>query len=188
MDKELLLKILRSTALCTDVYAHIYRVILEDKSIFWEEIVSVIVRKIKVHTNMCLILKAYRHRAVTISRPNCVRLLFVRLDEERSLQKTAGHTDELLARILDAAVCINKREDQLRRTARDSPHLRGHPAQLGCSGQLYKKTPVFPAVIWMRNVLCLGYQKLRIRQCVKHDGLFRERAKLAYSYCMVTVL
>jgi hypothetical protein len=27
--------------------------------------------------------------------------------------------DELLARILDAAACINKREDQLRRTTRD---------------------------------------------------------------------
>ena len=41
------------------------------------------------------------------------------LDEERSLQKKGGHTDELLARILDAAACINKREDQLRRTTRD---------------------------------------------------------------------
>jgi hypothetical protein len=43
----------------------------------------------------------------------------VRLDEERSLQNKAGYTDELLARILDAAACIKKREDQLRRTARD---------------------------------------------------------------------
>ena len=41
------------------------------------------------------------------------------LDEERSLQKTGGHTDELLARILDAAACIKRREDQLRRTTRD---------------------------------------------------------------------
>ena len=45
--------------------------------------------------------------------------MFVRLDEERSLQQTGGHTDELLARILDAAACIKKREDQLRRTTRD---------------------------------------------------------------------
>ena len=45
--------------------------------------------------------------------------MFVRLDEERSLQNKGGHTDELLARILDAAVCIKTREDQLRRTSRD---------------------------------------------------------------------
>ena len=45
--------------------------------------------------------------------------MFVLLDEERSLQNKDGYTDELLARILDAAVCINKSEDQLRRTARD---------------------------------------------------------------------
>jgi hypothetical protein len=43
----------------------------------------------------------------------------VGLDEERSLQNKGGYTDELLARILDAAACIKKREDQLRRTARD---------------------------------------------------------------------
>jgi hypothetical protein len=41
------------------------------------------------------------------------------LDEERSLQNKGGYTDELLARILDASACIKKREDQLRRTARD---------------------------------------------------------------------
>jgi hypothetical protein len=41
------------------------------------------------------------------------------LDEERRLQNKGGYTDELLARILDAAVCIKKREDQLRRTTRD---------------------------------------------------------------------
>jgi hypothetical protein len=43
----------------------------------------------------------------------------VTFDEERSLQNKGGHTDELLVRILDAAVCIKKREDQLRRTTRD---------------------------------------------------------------------
>jgi hypothetical protein len=43
----------------------------------------------------------------------------VRLDEERSLQNKGGYTDELLARILDAAARINKREDQLRRATRD---------------------------------------------------------------------
>ena len=49
----------------------------------------------------------------------CVRFLFLGLDEERSVQNKGGYTDELLARILDAAVCIKKREDQLRRTTRD---------------------------------------------------------------------
>jgi hypothetical protein len=43
----------------------------------------------------------------------------VGLDEERSLQKKVHTADELLASILDAAGCIKKREDQLRRTARD---------------------------------------------------------------------
>jgi hypothetical protein len=43
----------------------------------------------------------------------------VGLDEERSLQNKGGYTDELLARILDAAASIKKRKDQLRRTARD---------------------------------------------------------------------
>ena len=42
---------------------HKYRVIQEEISIFWEVIVSVIVRK-KVHVNMCLILNVYRDRAV----------------------------------------------------------------------------------------------------------------------------
>jgi hypothetical protein len=43
----------------------------------------------------------------------------VTLDEERSLQNKGGYTDEFLASILDAAACIKKREDQLRRTTRD---------------------------------------------------------------------
>ena len=41
------------------------------------------------------------------------------LDEERSLQNKGGYTDELLARILDAAASIKKSEDQLRRKTRD---------------------------------------------------------------------
>jgi hypothetical protein len=46
--------------------------------------------------------------------------LFVVLDEQRSLHKRKVDTpDELLDRILDAAGCIKKSEDQLRRTARD---------------------------------------------------------------------
>jgi hypothetical protein len=68
---------------------------------------------------MCLIMQGYRDRAVWIYRRNSVRFLFVGLDEERSLQNKGGHTDELLARILDAAAPVKKREDQLRRTAHD---------------------------------------------------------------------
>jgi hypothetical protein len=34
-------------------------------------------------------------------------------------KRKADTRDELLARILDAAVCINRCEDQLRRTTRD---------------------------------------------------------------------
>jgi hypothetical protein len=68
---------------------------------------------------MSLILNGYRDRGVWISSSNSVRFLFVGLDEERSLQNKGGYTDELLALILDAAACINKREDQLRRTTRD---------------------------------------------------------------------
>ena len=52
-------------------------------------------------------------------RPNSVTFLFAGLDEKRSLQNKGGYTDELLASILDAAACIMKREDQLRRTTRD---------------------------------------------------------------------
>jgi hypothetical protein len=45
---------------------------------------------------------------------------FVGLDEERRLKKRkVGRRDELFPRILDAAVSIKKREDQLRRTTRD---------------------------------------------------------------------
>ena len=76
-------------------------------------------QKNKLHMNTCLIPKGYWDTAVWISRPNCVTFLFVRLDEERSLQNKGGHTDELLARILYAAACIKTREDQLRRTSRD---------------------------------------------------------------------
>jgi hypothetical protein len=41
------------------------------------------------------------------------------LNEQRSLQKKGGYTDKLLARILDAAARMKKREDQLRQTTRD---------------------------------------------------------------------
>ena len=42
---------------------HTYRVIQEERSIFWDVIISVIVRK-KVRINMCLILNDYGDKAV----------------------------------------------------------------------------------------------------------------------------
>ena len=62
--------------------------------------------------NMWLIRNCYRGRTVRISRHNFFKLLFVKLDEVRSLEK------KLLARNLVAAACIKIREDQLRRTTR----------------------------------------------------------------------
>ena len=61
----------------------------------------------------------YPDTIISISTPNFVRFLFVMLDEERSLQIKVDTADELLASILDAAGCVKRREDQLRRTARD---------------------------------------------------------------------
>jgi hypothetical protein len=66
-------------------------VIQEERSIYWEVIVSVMVRR-KVRLNMCLILNGYRDRAVTFES---VRFLFVGLDEERSLQKMGGYTRQI---------------------------------------------------------------------------------------------
>jgi hypothetical protein len=56
--------------------------------------------------------------AVSVSISNTVRFLLVRLDEEGSL-KRVGTRDEFLARNLNAAACIRKRGDILRRTTRD---------------------------------------------------------------------
>jgi hypothetical protein len=51
--------------------------------------------------------------------PNLTPLdLFVRLDSEVYKRKD-GYTNELIARILDAAASIKKRGEQLRRTTRD---------------------------------------------------------------------
>jgi hypothetical protein len=59
------------------VHGDIYRVILEERSIIWEVIVSVIVRK-KVHMNVCLILNGYRNRACVILFIPCVLLQLIR--------------------------------------------------------------------------------------------------------------
>ena len=77
------------------------------KSIFRTVTISAVVTK-KVHTNICLTLNVYRYRAVWIFTPKSVRFLFVGLDEGRSVQNKGGHTDELLARILDVPARIHK--------------------------------------------------------------------------------
>jgi hypothetical protein len=76
---------------------------------------SVIVRRKKVYMKMCLILNGFRDGVVCIYRSSFLRYLFVELVEGRSLQQEGGYIRRLLAHILDAAVRIKKREDQLRR-------------------------------------------------------------------------
>jgi hypothetical protein len=51
----------------------LYRVIKEERSIFWEVVALAIVRK-KVHMNMCLILNGYGDRVVWISPLKCAQL------------------------------------------------------------------------------------------------------------------
>ena len=69
-----------------------YRVIEEERSMFCGVIVLVIVKR-KMNVNTCVILNGYRDRAVWISRPNSIRILFVGLDEARNLQKKDGYTE-----------------------------------------------------------------------------------------------
>jgi hypothetical protein len=73
----------------------------------------------ELHTNMCLILNGCPDRALWISRLNSVRLSFVELVKSEVYKLKVETPDELLARILGAAVCIKEREDQLRRKTRD---------------------------------------------------------------------
>jgi hypothetical protein len=54
-----------------------------------------------------------------MSRPKPVRILFVWLDEKRSLKKKLDTLEELLACISDAAASMKKSKGQLRRTTRD---------------------------------------------------------------------
>ena len=49
----------------SSMYSAFYKVIQKEKSIFWQEIVSVFAMK-KVHTIMCLVLNGYRDAAVGI--------------------------------------------------------------------------------------------------------------------------
>ena len=80
----------------------LYRVIQEERSVFWEVLVSIIVRR-KQFIWTCVWLWMVPRWSC---RHNSVIFLFVELDE-------------LLARILDAATRMKKREYQLRRTTHD---------------------------------------------------------------------
>jgi len=64
-------------------------VIHEERLIFLEMTVSVTntEREKEVNTNVCLILNGYQVTAASVSIPNSFRFLFVRLNEEPSLQK-----------------------------------------------------------------------------------------------------
>jgi hypothetical protein len=57
---------------------------VQERPIFWEMIISVIVRK-KVHIHMYLLLNGCWDSAIWSSRPNSLRSLFVGLNEKRSL-------------------------------------------------------------------------------------------------------
>ena len=88
-----------------------YRVIEENRSIFWELLLS-------SHMNMWLIFNGYQNRDLWICLipiPNFFRCLRVGLKEEKSL----ATQDESLAGLLDLAARIKTRKNQLRRTARD---------------------------------------------------------------------
>jgi hypothetical protein len=74
----------------------------------------------KVHFNLCLILNVYRDKTISISRTNFVRFFCVCVWMKSEVYQTKVDTpDEFLTCIVDAAACLEKREDQLRRTTRD---------------------------------------------------------------------
>jgi len=65
-----------------------------------------------------MIFNDYQARIARISRADSVRILFVRMDEERSLQTKGGYTRRTARSHLDAAARIKTR-DNIRRTTRD---------------------------------------------------------------------
>ena len=73
----------------------------------------------KVYMNVCLILIGYRDTAVWVYRRNLVRFLFVGLVKGEVYKRQVDAREELIARILDAAVLIKKPEVQLRQKTRD---------------------------------------------------------------------
>ena len=93
----------------------LYTVMWEERAVFRELTVSVTIRK-NVHMTVCLIVNGYRDRAVWMYRLNCVRFWFMGLDEEQSLQTKVGYMRWTVCYNFGPAACIQKHEDQLRRT------------------------------------------------------------------------
>lgn len=93
----------------------IYRVIQEKRSVFWELVLSVIVRNVFIK-NVYLILNVYRSRALGISILISL-FFFLRVWMKREIY------ERRVARIVDAAARLKKGEDQLRRKT------RGHHAR-----------------------------------------------------------
>ena len=93
----------------------------EGKASIWELTVSVIIRE-KVHMTMCLILNGYWDTAVWISRHNYVRFWFMGFDEEQSLEMKGGYMRRTVCSNFRSAACIQKCDDQLRRTTQNIAH------------------------------------------------------------------
>ena len=93
----------------------VYRVMQEERSVFWELTVSVVIRK-KFHMTICVILNGYRDGAVWISRTNYATFWFVPLHEEQSLKRKGGYMRWTVCYNFGSADCIQNHEDQLRRT------------------------------------------------------------------------
>ena len=70
--------------------------VIQERLIFWEMTVCHgQSEEKKANMNMCLILNGYRDTAARISIPNSFRFLFVRLNEEPSLQKKRWYTKRI---------------------------------------------------------------------------------------------
>ena len=69
--------------------------------------------------NECKILNGYQDRSVCNYRLTALDFCLWGWMKSEVNKIKLDTPDELLARMLDAAGCINKREDQLRRTTRD---------------------------------------------------------------------
>jgi len=95
-----------------------YKMIHEERSVFWEVMVSVIVRE-KVYTTMLLILNGYETEL--FGSPDLTPLDFCLWGWMKSedYKMKVDAREELFARISDAAALIEKLEDQLRRKTSD---------------------------------------------------------------------
>jgi hypothetical protein len=89
-------------------------VIQEERSIFWEEIVSIITTK-KIHTNKCLILDGYGEKLFEFTDLSLFDFCLWGWMKSKSYKRELDTREKSFARITDAAARMKKREDQLRR-------------------------------------------------------------------------